>query len=83
MNKNNNVVYLQKLRFLYTLIVKSQASDGKTPLGVQILKNFNVYPYGYWYWIGAAALVGFVAICNVGFTIALGYLNRKHLSFSP
>ena len=66
---------------MYILTVKSQASDGKTPLGVQILKNFDVYPHGYWYWIGAAGLVGFVVVCNVGFTIALAYLNRKPLIF--
>ncbi|KMS96494.1 hypothetical protein BVRB_9g224870 [Beta vulgaris subsp. vulgaris] len=51
------------------------ASDGQTPLGVQVLKNFSVFPHRYWYWIGAASLVGFICFCNLGFTVALTYLN--------
>ncbi|KAK9666048.1 hypothetical protein RND81_14G156100 [Saponaria officinalis] len=50
-------------------------TDGKTPLGLAVLKNFNVYPHPYWYWIGVAALAGFVVITNVGYTIALSYLS--------
>nr|ASM90224.1 ABC-2 type transporter [Sesuvium portulacastrum] len=51
------------------------ASDGVTPLGIQVLRNFNVFPDRNWYWIGAAGLVGFMVVCNVGYTISLTYLN--------
>ncbi|XP_057518787.1 ABC transporter G family member 35-like [Amaranthus tricolor] len=51
------------------------ASDGVTPLGVQVLKSFNVFPYSYWYWIGAGGLVGFIVLSNLIFTVALTYLN--------
>ncbi|KAL2940233.1 ABC transporter G family member 42 [Bienertia sinuspersici] len=51
------------------------ASDGITPLGLQVLKNFSVFQHEYWYWIGAAGLVGFIVLCNLGYTVALMYLN--------
>ncbi|XP_077218109.1 ABC transporter G family member 42-like [Tasmannia lanceolata] len=51
------------------------ASDGVTRLGVAVLENFAVFPYAYWYWIGAAALSGFVILFNVLFTFSLMYLN--------
>ncbi|XP_058115189.1 ABC transporter G family member 42-like isoform X2 [Magnolia sinica] len=51
------------------------ASDGVTNLGVAVLKNFDAYPKNYWFWIGAAALFGFIILFNVLFTLALMYLN--------
>ncbi|XP_058074190.1 ABC transporter G family member 42-like [Magnolia sinica] len=51
------------------------ASDGVTRLGLAVLRNFNVYPENYWFWIGSAALLGFVVLFNVLFTLALMYLN--------
>ncbi|GMH14252.1 hypothetical protein Nepgr_016093 [Nepenthes gracilis] len=51
------------------------ASDNVTSLGVAVLKNFNVFPHSYWYWIGAGALLGFIILFNVIYTIALTYLN--------
>ncbi|KAJ8423960.1 hypothetical protein Cgig2_008579 [Carnegiea gigantea] len=56
-------------------ICTEKASDGATPLGVAVLKNFSVFPHGYMYWIGAAALIGFMILTNVIFIIALTYLN--------
>ncbi|XP_068637695.1 ABC transporter G family member 42-like [Aristolochia californica] len=51
------------------------ASDGVTKLGVQVLKNFNVFTHDYWFWIGTAALCGFIVLFNVLFTLALMFLN--------
>ncbi|THG15793.1 hypothetical protein TEA_023653 [Camellia sinensis var. sinensis] len=51
------------------------ASDNVTALGVAVLKNFDVFPERNWFWIGAAALLGFVVVFNVLFTLALMYLN--------
>ncbi|KAL3511745.1 hypothetical protein ACH5RR_024462 [Cinchona calisaya] len=51
------------------------ASDGKTILGLQVLKNFDVFPERNWFWIGAAALLGFIVLFNILFTFALMYLN--------
>nr|AGT28055.1 pleiotropic drug resistance transporter 3 [Panax ginseng] len=45
------------------------------PLGVAILKSRGFFPYAYWYWIGVVALLGFVLLLNLCFTMALSYLN--------
>ncbi|VVA18637.1 PREDICTED: pleiotropic drug resistance [Prunus dulcis] len=54
------------------------ASDNVTSLGVAVLNNFNVYPDQYWYWIGAAAILGFAVLFNVLYTLALMYLNVSY-----
>lgn len=50
------------------------ASDNKTRLGIQVLKNFDVFQNRNWFWIGCGALVGFIVLFNVLFTLALMYL---------
>lgn len=50
------------------------APDGKR-LGLAVLKNVGVFPEDKWFWIGAAALLGFVVFLNVLFTLALSFLN--------
>lgn len=54
-------------------------SDGtvlsKDTLGVYILKSRGVFPHGYWYWIGVAALLGYTVFFNFCFTVALTYLK--------
>ncbi|KAL8118563.1 hypothetical protein AgCh_016184 [Apium graveolens] len=44
-------------------------------IGVAVLKNRGFFPYSYWYWIGAGALVGFVLLLNLGYTLALTFLD--------
>ncbi|KAI8529591.1 hypothetical protein RHMOL_Rhmol12G0236900 [Rhododendron molle] len=51
------------------------ASDNVTRLGVKVLKNLDVFAERNWLWIGAAALLGFVVLFNILFTLALMYLN--------
>ncbi|KAK2371477.1 pleiotropic drug resistance protein [Trifolium repens] len=45
------------------------------PLGVEILKSRGFFTHAYWYWIGVGALLGFVILLNITFTLALTYLN--------
>lgn len=42
-----------------------------------VLENANIFPEQKWYWIGAAALLGFAVLFNVFFTLALMFLDRK------
>ncbi|KAF8027590.1 hypothetical protein BT93_E0490 [Corymbia citriodora subsp. variegata] len=50
------------------------ASSGNTTLGLAVLKTYDLSSEN-WYWIGAAALIGFVVLLNVLFTLALMYLH--------
>ncbi|CAA0810634.1 ABC transporter G family member 40 [Striga hermonthica] len=45
------------------------------PLGVTILKSRGIFPEARWYWIGVAALIGYVLLLNFLVTMALTYLN--------
>ena len=58
-----------------------QSSDGSVPLGVAVMKTFDVSIDKNRYWIGVAALLGFIVFYNVLFTLALVYLNRKNSPF--
>ncbi|XXG48128.1 hypothetical protein AAC387_Pa02g2653 [Persea americana] len=51
------------------------SSDGVKRLGEAVLESVNVFPENYWFWIGSAALLGFIILFNVLFTLALIYLN--------
>ncbi|KAK4784578.1 hypothetical protein SAY86_018946 [Trapa natans] len=55
--------------------MNKKASDGVTRLGIQILRDADIPRDQNWYWIGAAAIFGFMVLFNVLFTIALTYLN--------
>ncbi|KAL8113884.1 hypothetical protein AgCh_020969 [Apium graveolens] len=50
-------------------------SHGNETIGVEVLKSRGFFPYSYWYWIGAGALVGFIVLLNFGYTLALVFLN--------
>ncbi|ONK80619.1 uncharacterized protein A4U43_C01F19860 [Asparagus officinalis] len=60
------------------------APDGRR-LGVAVLENANVFPEKKWFWIGAAALLGFAILFNVLFTVALMFLDpfRKAQAVIP
>ncbi|XP_021831297.1 pleiotropic drug resistance protein 1-like [Prunus avium] len=45
------------------------------PLGVAVLRSHGFFTHPSWYWIGVGALIGYVLIFNVCFTVALTYLN--------
>ncbi|XP_051137169.1 ABC transporter G family member 32-like isoform X2 [Andrographis paniculata] len=53
-----------------------KAGDGTTvSLGEMLLKVRNLFPEGYWYWIGVGALFGYMLLFNALFTLFLTYLN--------
>ncbi|KAL5697556.1 ABC transporter G member 36 [Ranunculus cassubicifolius] len=54
---------------------KMAPTNPSVRLGLQMLNNFDVYARKYWYWIGVAALAGYVVLFNVLFTVSLMYLN--------
>jgi ATPase subunit of ABC transporter with duplicated ATPase domains len=55
--------------------MNKKASDNVTALGIQVLKNADVFVQRNWYWIGIGALVGFTILFNILFTFSLMYLN--------
>lgn len=48
-------------------------------LGVRVLKSRGVFTEAKWYWIGFAALVGYILLFNALFTVALTYLKREYI----
>ncbi|KAH9622500.1 hypothetical protein KSS87_017391 [Heliosperma pusillum] len=44
-------------------------------LGKTVLDSRGIFTNAYWYWIGLGALVGYVLLFNVMYTITLTYLN--------
>ncbi|XP_024969108.1 ABC transporter G family member 35-like isoform X3 [Cynara cardunculus var. scolymus] len=51
------------------------SSDNVTPLGTSVLESLDIPTQTSWYWIGAAALLGFAVLFNVLFTLALMYFD--------
>lgn len=57
----------------------SQVLPGSTePLGIEVLKSRGIFTDKYWYWIGVAAMVGYIFLFNGLFPVALAYLNREY-----
>eukprot|EP01018_Ginkgo_biloba_P002639 Gb_30095 [translate_table: standard] len=52
-----------------------KSAENTTNLGVSVLESRSIYPRGYWFWLGSAALLGFSILFNVLFTFAVAYLN--------
>ncbi|GMN37310.1 hypothetical protein TIFTF001_006704 [Ficus carica] len=46
-------------------------------LGVQVLKARGFFAESKWYWIGIGALLGFIVVFNLLYTVALTFLNGK------
>ncbi|XP_061353915.1 pleiotropic drug resistance protein 1-like isoform X2 [Gastrolobium bilobum] len=44
-------------------------------LGIQVLESRGFFTDAYWYWIGIGALIGFMFLFNIIYTVALTYLN--------
>jgi len=57
-----------------TLSTNGSVLSDKT-LGKYILTSRGIFPHGYWYWIGIAALIGYTFFFNFCFTVALTYLK--------
>ncbi|KAH9298057.1 hypothetical protein KI387_029739 [Taxus chinensis] len=52
-----------------------KAFNGNETLGEHVLKSRGVFPDGYWYWLGVAALLGYTLFFNICYTAALAYLK--------
>uniref|UniRef100_A0A453KM96 ABC transporter domain-containing protein n=1 Tax=Aegilops tauschii subsp. strangulata TaxID=200361 RepID=A0A453KM96_AEGTS len=48
----------------------------KEPLGNLVLKSRGVFPDTKWYWIGAGALLGYVLLFNILYTVCLTFLDH-------
>lgn len=46
-----------------------------TSLGIQVLEGRGLLHEDYFYWIGLGSLIGFTVLFNLGYTLALTYLN--------
>ncbi|KAG5607593.1 hypothetical protein H5410_029085 [Solanum commersonii] len=51
------------------------APNGAEPLGHAVVRSRRFFPDAYWYWIGVVALIGFIIIFNLCYSIGLAYLN--------
>ncbi|XP_050286374.1 pleiotropic drug resistance protein 1-like [Quercus robur] len=53
-------------------------------LGLAVLKSRGFPRHQYWYWIGVGAMIGYILLFNISFTLALTYLNpyRKSLTIN-
>ena len=49
--------------------------------GIAVLQNRGLHSETYYYWIGVGALVGFILIFNLLFTIVLSYFHREYKGF--
>ncbi|KAI9107454.1 hypothetical protein K1719_021491 [Acacia pycnantha] len=45
------------------------------PLGISILKSRGFFTQEYWYWIGFGALIGFILLLNIAYTLSLTFLS--------
>ncbi|XP_061365063.1 pleiotropic drug resistance protein 1-like isoform X1 [Gastrolobium bilobum] len=49
--------------------------NSNVTLGIQVLESRGFFTHAYWYWIGIGALIGFMFLFNIIYTVALTYLN--------
>ncbi|CAI9281118.1 unnamed protein product [Lactuca saligna] len=61
--------------FLDPRWTSKRSSDNSTNMGYAVLNNLDIPTKESHYWIGAAALLGFMFLFNILFTIALMYLE--------
>jgi len=47
------------------------------PLGKLVLESSGLFPEAKWYWIGVGALLGYVLLFNILYTICLTFLKRE------
>ncbi|KAG5525529.1 hypothetical protein RHGRI_031988 [Rhododendron griersonianum] len=52
-----------------------KALAGNTTIGKETLENRGLYFRGYFFWLSVGALLGLAILFNIGFTLALTFLN--------
>lgn len=78
-NRNPYIIICPLKTFCY------QALPGfREPLGRLVLESRGVFPEAKWYWIGLGALLGYVLLFNILYTICLSILTcelEKKMNF--
>ncbi|XP_019252159.1 PREDICTED: pleiotropic drug resistance protein 1-like isoform X2 [Nicotiana attenuata] len=54
---------------------KHIAPNGNESLGAAVVRARGFFPDAYWYWIGIGALIGFIMILNIFYSLGLAYLK--------
>lgn len=49
-----------------------------TRLGTTILNSRGIFAEAKWYWIGVGALIGFILLFNLLYTLCLAFLKREY-----
>jgi hypothetical protein len=62
------------LTYLFCAAMQIPPGNSTKPLGVQVLESRGQFAEAYWYWIGVGALVGYIIIFNIGFTLAIAFM---------
>ncbi|KAG2598994.1 hypothetical protein PVAP13_5KG412600 [Panicum virgatum] len=73
MYAQNAITVNEMLGHSWDKILDSTTSN--ETLGVQALKARGIFPEAKWYWIGFAAMIGYIFLFNALFTLALTYLK--------
>lgn len=47
-------------------------------LGATVLQNRAIHQANWWIWLGVGVMAAYVILFNVGVSLALAYLPRKH-----
>ncbi|KAF3450815.1 hypothetical protein FNV43_RR06904 [Rhamnella rubrinervis] len=48
----------------------------KESLGIEVLKSRGFFTDAHWFWLGVGAVIGFMFLFNIGFILALTFLNE-------
>ncbi|XP_010099664.2 pleiotropic drug resistance protein 1, partial [Morus notabilis] len=54
---------------------RHRVAGSTEPLGIEVLKGRGFFYESKWYWIGTGALIGFILVLNLLYTLALTWLN--------
>lgn len=76
-SSTTHIMYVISSKY-FTYMQPSSTTSNKT-LGNAIIEMRGLFAEARFYWIGIGALIGFCAIFNILFTLALAYLNRKSM----
>jgi hypothetical protein len=64
------------LKHIFTAILQTIPGTNK-PLGTLVLESRAIFPEAKCYWIGVGALLGYVLLFNILYTVCLTFLDRE------
>lgn len=71
-------IYGCQVLIIQCISIFQNISGSVNTLGVTVLESRGFPTEAYWYWIGVGALLGFVFLFNIGYTLCLQFLNREY-----